>query len=91
MTNEFIKWAESVETLIRRRVNKYFVTVDLHIGESIFGTKLKDTITIAVYFINGMCFSCSFSQKEFNRNNYHQRRGLAKRRREDMIWSMENH
>lgn len=82
MTEEFIKWVDNIKIFIEKRVGKY-ATVRTHAG--------GDSIDICVDCVSGMRFWSTFDQREFIVNNYHQRRSLAKVRREDMIWTMRDH
>ncbi len=84
MTKEFIKWVETVKTLIEKRTAKYCVQVQL-----IRTCKTLNEISITVEFLNGVVFWCSFHQEEFNKNNKNQLRTLAKVRRQNMAWQIE--
>ena len=90
MIDEFTKWVKNVKILIEKRVKKYNVKVYLIKNGTPFCRGL-DSHSVQLLFSNGITFWCSFHREEFNRNNYHQRRRLAKIRREDLAWEMKDY
>jgi len=79
---EFEKWIENVKSLIEKRVEG-FADVWLENIE-------YDSISVGITFPNGQTFWMLFDQEEFNYNNKNQRRSLAKVRRKDLAWHIED-
>ncbi len=85
ITDEFFRWANGIKVLIEKRVGEHVVVWITERGSP------YNIISIGIDCTNGMRFYMEFDQMEFDKNNYHQRRSLAKVRRENMVWTMRDH